>query len=244
MRRDVVRVVLASEFLGKAALVTLFSILAGLKTVAIKARLAALEQASGVEGYIDLAADVTGLAFMILLLTLTVMRLKPNRTAVGWEPRVSALMGSFLSFLLVALPAADYGPVWRASGIALVAIGMALSLLVLARLGRSFSVVPQARKLVTGGPYALVRHPLYLCEEIAVIGVVIIHFSLGAIAILVVQWLFQLRRMVNEERLLASSFPEYAGYAARTPRVIPRLSDCWAMLRSVLTKAIPAPKVR
>jgi protein-S-isoprenylcysteine O-methyltransferase Ste14 len=96
-----------------------------------------------------------------------------------------------------------------------------LSILVLVRLGRSFSIVPQARRLVTTGPYAYVRHPLYLSEEIAIIGVVVVHFSALAVLILIVQWMFQLRRMVNEERLLRAHFPEYDSYATATPRIIP-----------------------
>lgn len=31
-------------------------------------------------------------------------------------------------------------------------------------LGRSLSVMPEARRLVQDGPYGIVRHPLYLCE--------------------------------------------------------------------------------
>jgi len=38
-----------------------------------------------------------------------------------------------------------------------------------------------------------------------------------------VQWLFQLRRMTNEETVLRAAFPEYADYARRTPKVVPRL---------------------
>jgi len=40
-------------------------------------------------------------------------------------------------------------------------------------LGKSFSIMPQARRLVIGGPYRFVRHPLYFAEELAVIGVLI-----------------------------------------------------------------------
>ena len=209
------------EFLGKAALVTIFTFLAVLKLASINGRIAAWDQSHGAEKYVDLSADVAGLGFLILLLMLTTTRLRPNRTAEGWEPRISALVGSFLSFSLVALPQAELGPAWRATGVILIAVGMVLSILVLARLGRSFSIVPQARRLVTTGPYAYVRHPLCLCEEIAIVGVAVVHFSALAVLILVIQWIFQLRRMVNEERLLRSHFPEYASYATATPRIIP-----------------------
>ena len=209
------------EFLGKAALVSLFAFLAVLKLTSLNGRLAAWDQSHGAEKYVDLSSDVAGLGFMVLLLVLTTTRLRPSRTAEGWEPRISALIGSFLSFALVALPQAELGPAWRAAGVVLVAVGMVLSILVLARLGRSFSIVPQARRLVTTGPYAYVRHPLYLCEEIAIIGVAVVHFSALAVLILIIQWIFQLRRMVNEERLLRAHFPEYASYASDTPRIVP-----------------------
>lgn len=209
------------EFLSKAALVALFAFLAVMKFASINARMTAWDPSYDFENYVDLCADVAGLGFLILLLVLTTTRLKPNRTAEGWEPRISALIGSFLSFALVALPQAEFAPAWRAAGVVLIAVGMVLSILVLARLGRSFSIVPQARRLVTTGPYACVRHPLYLCEEIAVVGVAVVHFSALAALILIVQWLFQLRRMANEERLLRDHFPEYAYYAAVTPRILP-----------------------
>ena len=211
------------EFLSKALLAALFAFLAVMKMASINERLVAWDRGRGFEKHVDLCADIAGLAFLILLLVMTSTRLKPNRTAGGWEPRISALIGSFLSFALVALPQAELGLTWRAAGVVLVAVGTVLSILVLARLGRSFSIVPQARRLVTTGPYAYVRHPLYLCEQIAIIGVAVVHFSALAVLILIIQWLFQLRRMANEERLLRTIFPEYPAYASQTPRVFPRV---------------------
>jgi len=105
----------------------------------------------------------------------------------------------------------------------MVIAGWMLSAYVLIGLGRAFSIMAQARRLVTTGPYAIVRHPLYLSEEIAMIGIALRHWSPGAALIVCVQWLFQLRRMTNEESVLRSTFPEYAVYATRTPKVIPRL---------------------
>jgi protein-S-isoprenylcysteine O-methyltransferase Ste14 len=81
----------------------------------------------------------------------------------------------------------------------------------------------EARRLVTKGPYAIVRHPLYICEEIAILGVLIPVISPLAVLIVLVHALLQLRRMLNEEKVLRATFSEYEDYAARTPRLIPRL---------------------
>jgi protein-S-isoprenylcysteine O-methyltransferase Ste14 len=34
-----------------------------------------------------------------------------------------------------------------------------------------------------------------------------------------------MRRMHHEERVLGQAFPEYASYAARTPKFLPRLAN-------------------
>jgi protein-S-isoprenylcysteine O-methyltransferase Ste14 len=54
---------------------------------------------------------------------------------------------------------------------------------VIFHLGRSFSVVPQARGLVRGGPYSFVRHPLYLAEEIALLGILLQFYSLATLTL-------------------------------------------------------------
>lgn len=213
----------AGELFGKAALLAVFGMFAAIKTMVIKSQLELWGPDKGVDRYIDLAAQVAGLAFLVLLLGLTLLRYKPREAAQGWEPRFSALVGTFLALSLVALPLADIGPAMRVVAIALILAGWVLSTYVLAWLGRSFSILAQARQLVTAGPYAIVRHPLYLCEEISIIGMVLLSLSPAAIAIVVIQWIFQLRRMTNEECVLGAAFPDYAAYAARTPKIIPRL---------------------
>jgi protein-S-isoprenylcysteine O-methyltransferase Ste14 len=103
----------------------------------------------------------------------------------------------------------------------LILIGSAGAVVALARLGRSFSVMAETRKLVTSGPYRFVRHPLYLAEEIATIGVFMQFVSVQTALLLVVQIAFQLRRMQNEEAILIASFPEYSVYRRHTARLIP-----------------------
>jgi protein-S-isoprenylcysteine O-methyltransferase Ste14 len=82
-------------------------------------------------------------------------------------------------------------------------------------------MMAEARRLVTSGPYRFVRHPLYLAEELSVIGLFLQFASLWTAALFAVQIAFQLRRMHNEENVLTASFPEYAAYRRRTARLIP-----------------------
>jgi len=96
--------------------------------------------------------------------------------------------------------------------------------LVVARLGRSLSILPEGRRLVTDGPYRWVRHPLYVTEEIAVLGIFLQFLDGAAAAILLVHLAFQFLRMHEEEIVLERAFPEYEAYRRGTPsRLIPGL---------------------
>jgi protein-S-isoprenylcysteine O-methyltransferase Ste14 len=216
---DASRVNKVGDFVGRTALVGIFAALAANQTLAV----IALFGDSGEQGFLDLATRLASIAYIVLVVGLTIVRLKPIRNAEGFEPRLSALAGTFLSIALVMLPLADIGTGLRVTSLILIAAGWVLSACVLLWLGRAFSVMAQARRLVTTGPYTIVRHPLYLCEEIMVLGVALTHLSVAAVFIVAVQWMFQLRRMTNEEKVLGAAFPECAAYAARTPKIIPRL---------------------
>jgi protein-S-isoprenylcysteine O-methyltransferase Ste14 len=208
-----------ADLVGRIALVTFFAAMATLQISAV----IALFADSSAPSFLDVASRLASIAYVVLVVGLTVLRLKPIRHAEGFEPRFSALAGTFLSIALAALPPAEIGTGLRVTSLAMIAAGWVLSLCVLLWLGRAFSIMAQARCLVTTGPYAIVRHPLYLCEEITVLGVALARFSLWAVLIVAVQWMFQLRRMDNEEKVLGAAFPECAAYAARTPKIIPRL---------------------
>lgn len=220
------RLVPFADLLGRAALVGYFSILGTLKCLEIW-RVIGSHTGLTRDHYLDIAAHVAGLLFISLVLGTTIVRLKPLQSAAGWEPRASSFVGAFLTVSLGAFPVVEASAAWRIASIALIVIGWLLSTLVLARLGRSFSITAQARRLVTTGPYAIVRHPLYLCEEIAIVGAMLLSLSPATVSIVVVQWMFQLRRMTNEEVVLRSAFPEYATYAAQTPKIIPGFRTIW-----------------
>ena len=103
-------------------------------------------------------------------------------------------------------------------------LGCAFLLRSAASLGRSFSVLPEARRLVTHGPYRYVRHPVYLGELTAFAGLVVASATPRNVLCAAVFALAQATRMRLEEKALASAFPEYADYAARTGRLLPRFS--------------------
>ena len=82
------------------------------------------------------------------------------------------------SFLMVAANLAPLGPtLWKGSprvaeaGVAITVVGAALAMAAFVSLGRSFSVIPEARELTTRGVYRFVRHPMYLAELLMIVGV-------------------------------------------------------------------------
>jgi protein-S-isoprenylcysteine O-methyltransferase Ste14 len=88
-------------------------------------------------------------------------------------------------------------------------------------LGTSFSLLPQARRLVTTGPYRYVRHPIYLGGLLITIGEVWLRFSPLVVVLNVLFVAAQIVRLRYEEQVLSRAFPEYAAYRARTSAIIP-----------------------
>ena len=170
---------------------------------------------------LNIAMRLSVIAYLVVIAASVLVRLRPARKARGVEPRISALIGTFLLTVVVLLPRRDLSPIAALVSALLTIAGSALAVIVLAQLRGSFSIMAEARQLVTTGVYRIVRHPLYLAEEIAAIGVAMQFFSPWTVLVLAVQIGFQLRRMRNEEVVLTASFPEYLAYQTRTARILP-----------------------
>jgi protein-S-isoprenylcysteine O-methyltransferase Ste14 len=173
---------------------------------------------------LDFIAETVDTFFYLAIAIFIVMRYRRIAAAGGLYPRVVALLGSFLLLLLVPfLPRDELSSALNLLSILLMLSGSILATVVLLYLGRSFSILPEARRLVVTGPYRLVRHPLYATEMICMVGLVI-QFALWPAGIaFLIQCMFQLERMQIEERLLSRTFPEYEIYANNTARLIPGL---------------------
>lgn len=170
---------------------------------------------------VALAARISLLLFLGLLIFFHAIRSRPVNKAAGWEPKISALLGLTLGNLLLLLDRAESSPLLDLISTSLLLAGNYLCVVALLHLGRSISIMAEARNLVTSGPYRLVRHPLYLAEQIAIIGIFMQFLSWQAALLLLLHFFFQVRRMLNEERVLTATFPAYREYAAATCRLIP-----------------------
>jgi len=107
------------------------------------------------------------------------------------------------------------------TGSVIAILGLAFSVYSLISLGGNFSIIPQAREVVTKGPYKYLRHPLYLGEIVAIGGVVLAHVTVATSTILCMLILLQFYRANREEKMLASIFPNYEDYVSRTFSFIP-----------------------
>ncbi len=112
-------------------------------------------------------------------------------------------------------------------GLALAAAGVALHLHARRVLGRWWSApitVRADQDVVTAGPYAHVRHPLYLAILLLTLGTVLAHPSAATACVALGLAMGVAIKIPMEERALRATLGErYARYADRVPALVPRL---------------------
>jgi protein-S-isoprenylcysteine O-methyltransferase Ste14 len=224
------------DFAGKSVSIIAWTALSVSAMFAIRATMEA--RANDPLWPLALASTAFALVFLSLVIFYTVTRLPPKDSAAGIEPRLTAIAGTFLTVCIVGAPVEPLSSGARVLSTVLIVLGTLSSIYCLAWLGRSFSIMATARALVTHGPYGVVRHPLYLAEAVTMIGIVMSKWSLAAVIIGGAQFAFQVRRMLNEERILRATFPDYAAYSDRVPMLLP--ASKW--LRFGLGHARAAPR--
>lgn len=170
---------------------------------------------------LSLAARISVIEFLLLLVAFHLARHRPLKKFDTWMPKATAMLGLTLSLGVLLLPRAADDPWFDGASAALVLAGNTMCIFTLLTLGRSISIMPEARELVRDGIYRRIRHPLYLAEEVALLGVFLQFRSWPAAAVLVVHLLFQLGRIHWEEKILIEAFPQYGEYRRGTWRLIP-----------------------
>ena len=172
---------------------------------------------------LNIAMRLSMIGYLVILAATVVVRTPPIGKARGAEPRVSALLGSFLISAVVLFPRRELAPAVSWVSTLLMLLGDSIAAVVLIQLRGSFSIMAEARQLATSGVYRFVRHPLYLAEEVATIGGVMQFLSIWTVILIILQFACQIRRMNNEEIVLTDVFPQYSAYKKRTARIIPGL---------------------
>ena len=109
------------------------------------------------------------------------------------------------------------------AGLGLQLAGLAVCIMSLLALGRSFGFVAADRGLVTHGPYAVVRHPVYASYLLIQSGYLLQSISLRNVLVMVLASGCNVGRALMEERLLTGS-SAYGAYRRRVRwRLVPGL---------------------
>ena len=161
---------------------------------------------------------------VVLAFTLFVFTRGPSRRPVRDPIAVAACAAAVGGIVLLQPPPEDAGTALVLAGDLVALAGCIWLFVAVMALGRCFGVLPEARGLVTRGPYRLVRHPVYLGELVACAGLVLAAPTPWNFGVATVFAGAQALRMRLEEDELTLQFPEYSGYAAQTPRLLPRLA--------------------
>ncbi len=159
--------------------------------------------------------DMRGLGLVLdeaLLAALFLLRRPARRVSSVPSDWLLAFGGTWL--VLALRPAGQPLFGLDAPYLALQIVALAGTLLALGVLGRCFGVVAADRGLKTGGPYAIVRHPVYLTYMVGDLGYILQNPSAWNLAVILIATACQLGRIRAEERLLRAE-PAYTAYAGR-----------------------------
>jgi protein-S-isoprenylcysteine O-methyltransferase Ste14 len=176
---------------------------------------------------VELVFAVGWAAFWIYWIVAAVSA-KRGRVLWSHELRIRAVV-AIVAILLIRFGAFRHDglnsdPVRAGVGLLLFALGLALAIWARVQIGRNWGT-PMSRKeepeLVTGGPYHLVRHPIYTGILLAGIGTAVALSWLWIIAMALVATYFTYSATV-EERYLTDQFPgAYPAYVRSTKMFVP-----------------------
>ena len=112
------------------------------------------------------------------------------------------------------------------AGVAICGLGVAIAIWARTYLGRNWGMpmsLREGHELVTTGPYAFVRHPIYTGILLALVGTTLVHWYPRVVLLPIIFAYFIYAARV-EERSMREQFPnDYPAYVNRTKMLIPFL---------------------
>jgi protein-S-isoprenylcysteine O-methyltransferase Ste14 len=155
-------------------------------------------------------------ALLVISESLGVFLILTRRPAMAVSTRSLDWALSFMAVNapLLATPAAASTFIPSQIATALMFAGMIIQISAKAVLWRSYGLVPANRGVKTGGPYRLVRHPMYAGYTLTHIGFLLGFPSLQNFLLYLTTFLIEVARLMREE-LVLNKDPVYRDYAAR-----------------------------
>lgn len=108
------------------------------------------------------------------------------------------------------------------AGLVLCAMGPALAIWAILYLRRSFGILVEVRKVVLGGPYQWMRHPMYSGYICMLAGLVLVNFSVAYFILVPIHIALLLYRARLEETRLSEYSAEYREYRKRSGFIFPK----------------------
>src|SRR5262249_14974252 len=150
----------------------------------------------------------------ILVLNIALTRPAPKAADLSLAPSAAVIVAYAYPYAqVIYLRSVSGEEAWPAIGLIMVIAAAILNLVNLLTLGKRFGVRPALRSLATTGPYALVRHPMYLSYVVSDIGYNLQEWNLGTVLLMIAGWGSLVYRVGAEERVLSQD-PGWAGYTA------------------------------
>jgi protein-S-isoprenylcysteine O-methyltransferase Ste14 len=163
---------------------------------------------------LQLSAEGIVVVLILLRKPASVVSMRP----LDWLLAVGATAGPLL---IRPGEAGPFGPPVIAAS--LMIAGLVCQIYAKLTLRFSFGVVPANRGLKVGGPYKIVRHPIYLAYLIGQVGFLLLNPTLWNAGVYVASLIVQIFRIAAEERLLALD-EGHAAFRRTTPyRLVPGL---------------------
>ena len=133
---------------------------------------------------------------------------------------VSIQVISIILILVTGWPLAGYIPL-----LIIQIVGVMLGIWAIVIMGRKNTnvtpLVKQYAHLVTNGPYAFIRHPMYSAVLLTIWPLIIDHYSLLRLVAALILTIDLIIKMLYEESLLRKHFTGYKNYMRKTKRLIP-----------------------
>jgi protein-S-isoprenylcysteine O-methyltransferase Ste14 len=159
-------------------------------------------------------------------------RLSGGPTAEKEKTQKVIMFFTTIGFIaLLVVPALDYRFMWSRvplyvviAGDILTALGFYIVFLVYKENTFTFATIEVAcdQKVISTGPYAIVRHPMYAGSLLYLLGMPVALGSYWGLLVLAAVMPFLIWRLFDEERFLSKNLPGYTDYCAKVRwRLIP-----------------------